>query len=49
MTTAETQLASFFAKYEPAMVKLGKTLRAKLRGRLPVPRDREARSYPARR
>ena len=32
---AETQLASFFAKYEPAMVKLGKALRAKLRDRLP--------------
>ncbi len=29
------QLASFFAKYEPAIVKLGKTLRAKLRARLP--------------
>ena len=35
MTSAETQLASFFAKYEPAMVKLGKALRAKLRDRLP--------------
>jgi hypothetical protein len=32
---AETQLASYFAKYEPAMVKLGKALRAKLRDRLP--------------
>jgi len=32
---AETQLASYFAKYEPAMVKLGKVLRAKLRDRLP--------------
>ena len=32
---AETQLASFFAKYEPAMVKLGKALRSKLRVRLP--------------
>ena len=32
---AETQLASFFAKYEPAMAKLGKALRAKLRDRLP--------------
>jgi hypothetical protein len=31
----ETQLASYFAKYEPAMAKLGKTLRAKLRDRLP--------------
>jgi hypothetical protein len=27
MTNAETQLASFFANYEPAMVKLGKALR----------------------
>jgi hypothetical protein len=35
MTNAETQLASFFAKYEPAIVKLGKALRAKLRARLP--------------
>ena len=35
MTTAETQVASFFAKYEPAIVKLGKALRAKLRARLP--------------
>ena len=35
MTNAETQLASFFVKYEPAMVKLGKALRAKLRARLP--------------
>ena len=35
MTSAETQLASYFAKYEPAMVKLGKALRAKLRARLP--------------
>ena len=35
MTSAETQLASFFAKYEPAMAKLGKALRAKLRARLP--------------
>ena len=32
---AETQLAGFFATYEPAMVKLGKALRAKLRARLP--------------
>ena len=31
----ETQLASFFAKYEPSIVKLGKALRAKLRTRLP--------------
>ena len=35
VTNAETQLASYFAKYEPAMVKLGKALRAKLRARLP--------------
>jgi hypothetical protein len=35
MTDAETQLAGCFAKYEPAMVKLGKALRAKLRARLP--------------
>ena len=35
MTNAETQLASFFAKYEPAIAKLGKALRAKLRDRLP--------------
>jgi hypothetical protein len=34
-TNSETQLASFFAKYEPAMAKLGKALRAKLRDRLP--------------
>jgi hypothetical protein len=32
---AEAQLASYFAKYEPPMVKLGKALRAKLRARLP--------------
>src|ERR1700691_3723174 len=32
---AETQLASYFAKVEPAMAKLGKALRAKLRARLP--------------
>src|SRR5882672_7032906 len=35
VTNAETQLASYFAKYEPAMAKLGKALRAKLRDRLP--------------
>jgi hypothetical protein len=34
-TSAEKQLASYFAKYEPALAKLGKTLRAKLRKRLP--------------
>jgi hypothetical protein len=32
---AETQVASLFAKYEPAIAKLGKALRAKLRDRLP--------------
>ena len=32
---AEIQLTSFFSKYEPAMAKLGKALRAKLRARLP--------------
>jgi len=32
---AESQLASYFAQYEPAMAKLGKALRAKLRARLP--------------
>jgi hypothetical protein len=31
----EAQVASYFANYEPAMVKLGKALRAKLRARLP--------------
>ncbi|MBV8976816.1 MAG: DUF1801 domain-containing protein [Alphaproteobacteria bacterium] len=35
MTTPETQLAGYFAKVEPAMAKLGKALRAKLRARLP--------------
>jgi hypothetical protein len=35
MTTAEAQLASFFAKYEPPIAKLGKALRRKLRARLP--------------
>src|SRR3984957_2513956 len=35
MTNAEAQLASYFAKVEPAMAKLGKALRAKLRARLP--------------
>ena len=35
MTNAEAQLASSFAKYEPAIAKLGKALRAKLRARLP--------------
>ena len=32
---AEAQLASFFAKYEPAIAKVGKGVRAKLRARLP--------------
>jgi hypothetical protein len=35
VTNAETQLASFFAKYEPTIAKFGKALRAKLRDRLP--------------
>jgi len=35
VTNPETQLASYFAQYEPAIVKLGKALRAKLRARLP--------------
>ena len=35
MTDAETQLAGYFAKYEPEMARLGKALRAKLRARLP--------------
>jgi hypothetical protein len=35
MTNAETQLAGYFAKVEPAMAKLGKALRTKLRARLP--------------
>jgi hypothetical protein len=35
VTNPETQLASFFAKYDPATVKLGKALRAKMRDRLP--------------
>src|SRR5687768_17727781 len=35
VTNPETQLASYFAKYEPAISKLGKALRAKLRARLP--------------
>lgn len=34
-TDPEAQLASYFAAYEPAMVKFGKALRAKLRARLP--------------
>lgn len=35
MTSSETQIASFFAQYEPATAKLGKALRKKLRARLP--------------
>ncbi|MEZ5965910.1 MAG: hypothetical protein R3F56_18890 [Planctomycetota bacterium] len=35
MTDAETQLAGFFARYEPAIARLGKALRTKLRARLP--------------
>ena len=35
MTSPGTQLASFFAAYEPAIARLGKALRAKLRARLP--------------
>ncbi|CAN5857807.1 hypothetical protein BH11PLA1_BH11PLA1_20770 [soil metagenome] len=35
MTNPETQLAGSFAKYDPAMVRLGKALRAKMRKRLP--------------
>jgi hypothetical protein len=34
-TNAETRLAGFFAKYEPAIAGLGKAVRAKLRDRLP--------------
>jgi len=32
---AEAELAGFFAKYEPAIARLGKALRARLRARLP--------------
>lgn len=39
MTNAETQLASYFAKYEPAIARLGKALRAKVRDRLPGLRE----------
>jgi hypothetical protein len=35
VTSDETQIASFFAKYEPATASLGKAVRAKLRDRLP--------------
>jgi hypothetical protein len=35
MTNSETQLASYFARYEPAKARLGRAVRAKLRARLP--------------
>jgi hypothetical protein len=35
VTNPEAQLASYFSKYEPAIARLGKALRAKLRARLP--------------
>jgi hypothetical protein len=35
VANADTQLASFFAKYDLVIAKLGKALRAKLRARLP--------------
>lgn len=35
VTNAEARLAGYFAKYEPAMAKLGRELRAKMRARLP--------------
>jgi hypothetical protein len=35
MTNPETQLASYFAKYERSIARLGKALRARLRARLP--------------
>ena len=35
MTNVETQLATYFAKYEPAIAELGTALRTKLRARLP--------------
>src|SRR5262249_33769118 len=35
VTNAEAQLATFFAKYEPVMAKLGRALRTKLLARLP--------------
>lgn len=43
VTNPETQLASYFVKYEPAMAKLGKALRAKLRDRLFGTTDRIVR------
>lgn len=35
MTSAETQIAGYFAQYDPPIAKLGKALRAKVRARLP--------------
>ena len=35
MTSAESQLASYFAKYDPAIARLGRAVRRKLRARLP--------------
>lgn len=35
MTSAETQITRFFARYDPATARLGKALRARLRDRLP--------------
>ena len=35
MVSPETQLQSYFAKYEPRIARLGKALRSKLRHRLP--------------
>jgi hypothetical protein len=35
VTNPERRLAGYFAKYGPAMVKLGKALRARMRARLP--------------
>lgn len=34
-TSSEAQLAGYFARYEPAVARMGKALRAKLRKRLP--------------
>ncbi len=39
MTNDETQIATFFAKYDPPTAKLGKAVRAKLRDRLPGLRE----------
>lgn len=35
MPNTDTQLAGFYARYEPAIARLGKAVRAKLRARLP--------------